>query len=90
MSPLGSTRIVSLQLTEHQILSAALSSAAAGWEMYPIYSETTRVYALVRSGSGGEIHVSIPRRPTDLMTCRQIWSAPWRCSPTGRAETSTF
>jgi hypothetical protein len=37
-TPLGSTRIVTLPVTEHQILSAALSNAAAGLEVYPIYS----------------------------------------------------
>src|SRR5688572_7266612 len=36
-SPLGSMRILSLPVTEHHTLSAALLSAAAGWEAYPIY-----------------------------------------------------
>jgi len=37
-SPLGSMRILSLPVTEHHTLSAALSSVTAGWEVYPIYS----------------------------------------------------
>ena len=37
-SPLGSVRIVTLPVSELQTSIAALSCAAAGWEVYPIYS----------------------------------------------------
>jgi len=36
-SPLGSTRILSLPVTEHQTLSAALSSAEERRALYPIH-----------------------------------------------------